>query len=179
MTIQGARWSPVLAAFTLLVLSVFGIAVGSAVGLGGAAPVAASVTPLPLPHAVSAARCTCRQGSSPPPSHARASLRRALLRDRPALCAALFAAPDGGSLVGKSIYALLHPRSHLPVRQQMAQVWASNAPVSMVHEQIARLDALVPAEAEAAFLSCLGSKRFAATLAAGLDGIDSAMVPPA
>jgi PAS domain S-box-containing protein len=57
-----------------------------------------------------------------------------------AVCAALFAAPDGGSLVGKSIYALLHPRSHLPVRQQMAQVWASNAPVSMVHEQIARLD---------------------------------------
>jgi allantoicase len=32
---------------------------------------------------------------------------------------------------------------------------------------LARLDALVPAEAEAAFGSCLGSRRFAATLAAG------------
>ena len=32
---------------------------------------------------------------------------------------------------------------------------------------LARLDALVPSEAEAAFLACLGSKRFAATLVAG------------
>jgi allantoicase len=32
---------------------------------------------------------------------------------------------------------------------------------------LARLDALVPSEAEAAFLSCLGSRRFAATVVAG------------
>ena len=35
MTIHGARWSPVLVAFSLLVLSMFGIALGSAVGSTG------------------------------------------------------------------------------------------------------------------------------------------------
>jgi iron complex transport system permease protein len=35
MTIQGARWSPVWVAFNLLVLSVFGISLGSAVGSTG------------------------------------------------------------------------------------------------------------------------------------------------
>ena len=57
-----------------------------------------------------------------------------------AVCAELFAAADSRMLVGRSIYSLLQPDSHLPVREQMAKVWLSNAPVSMVHERIARID---------------------------------------
>ncbi|MDL2338335.1 MAG: PAS domain S-box protein [Pseudomonadota bacterium] len=56
------------------------------------------------------------------------------------VCTELFAAPDRTSLVGRSIYTLLQPDSHAPVRRKMAKVWSSNAPVSLVHEQIARLD---------------------------------------
>ena len=56
------------------------------------------------------------------------------------VCASLFAAPDNRSLVGKSIYSLLHHESHQPVRERMAQVWGSTTPVSMLHEKIARLD---------------------------------------
>lgn len=59
------------------------------------------------------------------------------------VCAELFAATENRSLVGRSIYSLLHPESHAPVREHMAQVWSSNAPITMVHEQIARLDGTV------------------------------------
>lgn len=57
-----------------------------------------------------------------------------------AVCAELFAAADSRGLVGKSIFALLHPQSHLQVREQMAQVLEKSDPVSLVHERIVRLD---------------------------------------
>ncbi|MBX9793532.1 MAG: PAS domain S-box protein [Burkholderiaceae bacterium] len=57
-----------------------------------------------------------------------------------AVCAELFAATDSRALVGKSIFALLHPQSHRPVREQMSQVWEKSDPVSLVHERIVQLD---------------------------------------
>ncbi|MDO9313559.1 MAG: PAS domain S-box protein [Burkholderiaceae bacterium] len=56
------------------------------------------------------------------------------------VCAELLACPDRHALIGKSIYAMLHPHSHSRVRQHMSEVWENNAPVSLVHERLARLD---------------------------------------
>lgn len=55
-------------------------------------------------------------------------------------CLALFGASDAAALVGKSIYTLLQPESHRSVRHKVAQALASDAPVPIVSERIARLD---------------------------------------
>ncbi len=58
-------------------------------------------------------------------------------------CAALFAAPSRESLVGRSIYSLLHPQSHAAVRREVAQALASQVPVPLLQERIERLDGQV------------------------------------
>ncbi len=58
-------------------------------------------------------------------------------------CVALFAAPSRASLVGRSIYSLLHAESHAVVRQEVGRALASGATLPLLHERIERLDGKV------------------------------------
>jgi PAS domain S-box-containing protein len=58
-------------------------------------------------------------------------------------CVALFAAPSRESLIGRSIYSLLHPQSHQAVRQEVGRVLESGATLPLLHERIERLDGKV------------------------------------
>ena len=58
-------------------------------------------------------------------------------------CMALFAAPSRESLVGRSIYSLLHPDSHAVVRQEVGRALESGATLPLLHERIERLDGKV------------------------------------
>ncbi len=58
-------------------------------------------------------------------------------------CVALFAAPSRESLVGRSIYSLLHPESHAVVRQEVGRALESGDTLPLLHERIERLDGRV------------------------------------
>ena len=58
-------------------------------------------------------------------------------------CAALFGAPDHRVLLGRSIYSLLMPESHAPVRLGVSQALAGQDELPVVNERIARLDGSV------------------------------------
>ncbi len=55
-------------------------------------------------------------------------------------CKPLFGAGERESLVGQSIYALLHPESHEPVRQAIKVALESNTPRAKLRERISRPD---------------------------------------
>ena len=55
-------------------------------------------------------------------------------------CESLFGASDSSQILGKSIYALLHPSSHQGVMQQVTLALSGAAGPAMVSERIARLD---------------------------------------
>ena len=55
-------------------------------------------------------------------------------------CVELFAAPSRSSLVGRSIYSLLHPQSQPLVRREVARVLESGAAAPVLYERIERLD---------------------------------------
>jgi PAS domain S-box-containing protein len=57
--------------------------------------------------------------------------------------AALFGAATREVLIGRSIYALLAPDSHEPVRRTVAQALADDSPAPALSERIARLDGTV------------------------------------
>lgn len=57
--------------------------------------------------------------------------------------AALFGTTDSNALVGRSIYTLLRPESHQTVRQKITQALATDRPVPILSERIARLDGAV------------------------------------
>ncbi len=58
-------------------------------------------------------------------------------------CVALFAAPSRESLIGRSIYSLLHPQSHQVVRQEVGRALESGTMPPLLHERIERLDGKV------------------------------------
>jgi PAS domain S-box-containing protein len=58
-------------------------------------------------------------------------------------CAVLFGAAAREELIGRSIYALLTPDSHEPVRRTVAQALADDRPAPALSERIARLDGQV------------------------------------
>lgn len=55
-------------------------------------------------------------------------------------CESLFGASDRSQILGKSIYTLLHPSSHLAVMRQVSLTLSGAARAGMVSERIARLD---------------------------------------
>lgn len=55
-------------------------------------------------------------------------------------CESLFGASNRSQILGKSIYTLLHPSSHLGVMRQVSLTLSGAARAGMVNERIARLD---------------------------------------
>ena len=58
-------------------------------------------------------------------------------------CMALFAATSREELVGRSIYALLHPESRAVVQQEVRRTLETGAALPLLHERIERLDGKV------------------------------------
>ena len=58
-------------------------------------------------------------------------------------CMALFGAPSRESLVGRSMYSLLHAESHAVVRQEVGRALESGVTLPLLHERIERLDGKV------------------------------------